>query len=66
MQKVFHLKIQSLADFSFVVSHLEIHPAVHLNTSRADVSAVKKKYKVSFCLLITRKYIYEANFHLKN
>ena len=66
MQKMFHLKIQSLADFNFVVSHLEIHPAVHLNTSRDDVCAVKKKYKVNFCLVITRKYIYEANFHLKN
>ena len=48
MQKMFRSKIQSLADFSFVVSHLEIHPAVHLNTSRADVSAVKRNIKSVF------------------
>ena len=32
-----------LADFSFVVSHLKIHPAVHLNT----VDSQKLKYSIS-------------------
>ena len=32
-----------LANFSFVVSHLEIHPAVHLNTSKALKSLSQKE-----------------------
>ena len=38
IQKKFLLKkpfLMFLANFSFVVSHLKIHPAVHLNTSKA-------------------------------
>ena len=41
IQKRFSLKIllfMYLADFIFVVSHLKIHPAVHLNTSKALTS----------------------------
>ena len=29
-----------LANFIFVVSHLKMHLAVHLNTSKADINAV--------------------------
>ena len=32
-----------LATFIFVASHLKIHPAVYLNTSKADFIVVKKK-----------------------
>lgn len=32
-----------LANFTFVVSHLKIHPTVHLNNLKADVIVVKKK-----------------------
>ena len=32
-----------LGDFIFVVSHLEIHPAVHLNTSKALMSLYTKR-----------------------
>ena len=42
-----------LFNFIFVFSHLEIHSAVHFKSS--DVIAVKKKCKVSFFVLITRK-----------
>ena len=41
IQKSFCLKIHSsvsLANFIFIVSHLKIHPAVHLNTSKALMS----------------------------
>ena len=31
-----------LANVSFVVSHLKIHPAVHLNTSKALTSISQK------------------------
>ena len=45
IQKRFSLKIllfMYLANFIFVVSHLKIHPAVHLNTSKALTSLWSK------------------------
>ena len=42
-----------LANFIFVVSHLKIHPAVHLNTSKAltSLQSERKVYQkfTSFC-----------------
>ena len=41
MQKTFLLKnpvFMFLANFIFVVSHLKVHPTVHLNTSKALTS----------------------------
>ena len=40
-----------LADFIFVVSHLKIHPAVHLNTSKS----FKKKSLLAFAFLVLNR-----------
>ena len=34
-----------LSNFIFVVSHLKIHPAVHLNTSKGDIIVIKYNEK---------------------